>query len=108
MNEYWIYYFLLIVGGYFFIMQMKLMIFPHFKGIIIGFEEYASCTSCRGKNNGKLSIPVKVKTDMGEILSAELSICTICLNRMNVGSRVGVTKVGSRYIGLPIMNLRGA
>lgn len=108
MNEYWIYIILLFIGGYFVLIQIKLMLFPQIKGIIIEFENYASCNSCRGKNKGKMGIPIKVKTDDGRIIDAELSICTICLNKLNIGSRIGITKVGSRYIAMPLMNLRGA
>ena len=108
MSENWIYYLLLIIGGYFFLLQIKLMLFPQIKGVIVEFENYASCNSCKGKNKGKMSIPVKVKTNDGEIIHAELSVCTVCLNKLSVGSRIGVTKVGDRNIGLPIINLRGA
>lgn len=108
MNEYWIYYLLLIIGGYFFLIQIKLMLFPQMKGVIVEFENYANCDSCRGKNKGKMSVPVKVRTDKGKIIDAELSICTICLNKIQIGSKIGVTKIGSRNIGLPLMNLRGA
>lgn len=107
MNDYWIYYFLLIVGGYFFILQIKLMLFPQMKGVIVGFEDYASCSSCKGNNKGRMSVPVKVKIENDGIIDAELSCCTICLNKINIGSRIGVTKIGTRNIGLPLMNLRG-
>lgn len=100
---------LLVLLGLFFIMQLKMMFFPQVKGNIIEFEPIfdGNCNSCRGKRKGLTSFPVKVKTDDGKIISAEISPCTICIEKIGVGSRIGVTKIGNRLIVQACANLRG-
>lgn len=95
--------------GIFFIMQLKMMFFPQVRGKIIEFESIfdGDCSSCRGKRQGKTSFPIKVETESGDVVSAEISCCTICIEKMTVGSRVGITKVGDRQIAQACSNLRG-
>jgi hypothetical protein len=98
---------LLLVGGFFFFMQIKMMLFPQYKGEIIEFEDIvdSNCNACN-RNKGRMSLPVKVKTDEGEIIEAEISCCTVCIEKFKVGSRVGVTKIGNRYITQACFNLK--
>ena len=95
--------------GIFFLIQFRMMFFPHYRGEIIEFEPIfdKSCKSCRGKRKGKASLPIKVKTDDGEVISAEISYCTICMEKVGLGSRIGVTKVGSRNIAQACLNIKG-
>lgn len=103
-----VYIALLALLGVFFIMQLKMMFFPHYKGSILEFEPIfdGDCKSCRGKRGGKTSLPIKVKTDEGEIISAEISCCTICIEKIGVGSRIGVTKIAGRNIAQACANIR--
>jgi hypothetical protein len=105
----WVYIILLAIGAVLFILQFRLMFFPTWKGQIIAFEDLSaeSCKSCSGRKSGRTSIEIKVKTDDGEIITAEVSACNICLNKLTIGSRVGVTKVGSRKIASSLINLTG-
>lgn len=100
---------LLVLLGLFFIMQLKMMFFPHFRGKIIEFEPIfdGNCNTCRGNRKGKTSIPIKVKTDEGKVISAEISCCTMCIEKIDIGSRIGVTKVGDRLIAQACANIRG-
>jgi hypothetical protein len=100
---------LLLLLGIFFIFQLKMMFFPHYKGKIVEFGEIfdGDCSSCRGKRKGKTSIPVKVETDSGKIIDAEISSCTMCMEKIGLGSRIGVTKVGDRLIAQACANIRG-
>jgi hypothetical protein len=95
--------------GIFFIMQLKMMFFPQIRGEIIEFEPIfdGNCNSCRGNRKGKTSIPIKVKTDEGKVISAEISCCTMCIEKINLGSRIGITKVGDRLIAQACANIRG-
>ena len=104
-----IYFGLLGLLALFFVFQLKMMFFPQHKGKIIEFEKMfdENCDSCRGKRKGKTSIPIKVETDSGEIISAEISCCTMCMEKIGVGSRIGVTKVGDRLIAQACANIRG-
>jgi len=106
----WIYIILLVIGGLLFLIQFKFMFFPTWKGSIIEFEDLSgdSCNSCKSTKSGRASLEVKVKTDDGEIIDAEVSPCTICMNKLCTGSRVGVSKIGSRNIAQPMINLTGS
>ncbi len=95
--------------GVFFIVQFKMMFFPHYRGEIIEFEPIfdKDCKGCRGKRKGKASLPIKVRTDDGEVISAEISCCTLCMEKIGLGSRIGVTRIGSRNIAQACLNIRG-
>ena len=99
---------LLGILGFFFVMQLRMMFFPQVKGEIIEFESIFNkdCKGCRGTRGGKTSYPIKVKTDEGQIISAEISPCTVCIEKISVGTRIGVTKVGDRHIAQACANLR--
>ena len=103
----WIYIILLAVGGILFLIQFKYMFFPTWKGKIIKFQDFSSdsCTSCKSTKKGRSSLEIKVKTDDGEIINAEISACTLCLNKLKLGSRVGVSKIGSRQVAQPIIKI---
>jgi hypothetical protein len=103
----WIYIILLAIGGILFLLQFRVMFFPTWKGNIIEVEDLnpENCNSCKSYKKGRSSIEIKVKTDDGEVIPAELGCCTICLNKLHIGSRVGVTKMGSRNIASSIVNL---
>jgi hypothetical protein len=103
----WIYIILLVVGGILFMIQFKYMFFPTWRGKIIEFEDLdeAACSSCKSSKMGRSSLNIKVKTDSGEIIDAEISPCTICLNKICTGSQVGVSKIGSRHVAQPVARL---
>ena len=103
-----IYWVLLVIGGFFFIMQLKLMLRPQFRGEIIEFEQLdeQSCQKCKSTKKGRMSQEVTVLNDDGDLIKVEISCCMICLDRLQVGSIVGVTKIGTRLIAQPIISLR--
>ncbi len=103
-----IYWILLIVGGFFVVLQFKLMIWPGTKGEIIAFQSFeaADCTQCKSTEGGRASIEVTVLTEAGDITTAEVSPCMICMNKLAVGSIVGITRFGKRLIAQPLISLR--
>ena len=103
----WIYFILLTIGAVLFMIQFKYMFFPTWKGIIIEFTEFdeETCNSCKSTYMGRASLDIKVQTDDGEVIDAEISPCTICLNKLQKGSKVGVSKIGSRNVAQPIVKL---
>ena len=105
----WIYIILLAIGGILFFIQFKYMFFPTWKGKIIEFQEYdeESCKTCKSTKFGRATLEIKVQTKNGEIIDAEISPCTICLNKLHKGSQVGVSKIGSRNIAQPVINIFG-
>jgi hypothetical protein len=109
LDQPWIYIILLTIGGILFLIQFKYMFFPTWKGRIIKIHELnpEDCTSCRSTKFGRASMDVSVKTEDGEIIQAEISPCTICLNKLQPGSSVGVSKIGTRNIAQPIGKIFG-
>lgn len=103
----WIYILLLVVGGILFLIQFKYMFFPTWKGKIVEFEDLSedACNSCKSTKLGRTSLNIKVQKDDGGILDAEISPCTICLNKLHTGSIVGVSKIGSRQVAQPVIKL---
>lgn len=103
----WIYIILLALGGILFFIQFKYMFFPTWKGNIIEFDrlDENNCTSCKSTKLGRSSLDIKVKTEDGQIIDAEISPCTICLNKLKVGSQVGVSKIGTRNVAQPVANI---
>jgi hypothetical protein len=108
-ENYMVYGGLLGLMALFFIFQLKMMFFPQYKGKIIEFEKIfdENCNSCRGKRKGKTSLPIKVETDSGVIISAEISCCTMCMEKIGIGSRIGITKLGDRLVAQACANIRG-
>jgi hypothetical protein len=103
----WIYIILLALGGILFLVQFKYMFFPTWKGKIIEFQDLNAdnCKSCKNSKLGKSSLDIKVRTEDGKIIDAEISPCTICLNKLSLGSRVGVSKIGARNVAQPVAGL---
>ncbi len=103
----WIYYLLLAIGGILFFIQFKYIFFPTWKGKIIEFKGYdeESCRSCKSTKFGRATLEIKVEVDSGEVIDAEISPCTICLNKLRKGSQVGVSRIGSRNIAQPVARL---
>jgi hypothetical protein len=103
----YIYIILLAIGGFLFLLQFKFMFFPTWRGKIIEFEDLSeeNCKSCRSSNKGRSTLEIKVETKDGEVIDAEVSPCTICMNKLKIGSSVGVTKVGTRNVASPLINL---
>jgi hypothetical protein len=96
----WVYILLLGFGGFLLLLKMKLLLFPDFKAKIVSFPDYGpeACNTCRSTNKGRMSVPMTVESDEGKVMEVEASICELCLNKLAVGSTVGVSKVGSRYL----------
>ncbi len=105
-----IYALFLVIGAIFLLFELRLLMFPGRKGIIVGSDDIlgSDCNSCRSKSGGKMSLGVTVLTDSGKKVKAEMSPCVMCLNKVVLGSRVGVTKVGSRFICQRIIEPMGA
>ncbi len=103
----WIYIILLVIGGILFLIQFKYMFFPTWKGRIIEFQDLnaENCKSCKTSKLGKSSLNIKVRTEDGKIIEAEISPCTICLNKLSLGSCIGVSKIGTRNVAQPVARL---
>jgi len=89
---------LLLFGVYVILQNIRTFLFPQRVGRIVSIGgEIKDCKNC-DRIYKKSTIPVGVKVDTGEIYNAEISPCSICIDRIRVGDYVGITKIGSRII----------
>lgn len=99
---------LLLFGVYIVSQNMRTFIFPQKAGRIVSVggelkmpngKKY-SCNNCTlmPTEPGKSTVPVSIQLDSGETCKAEISPCSLCIDRIKVGDRVGVTRRGSRII----------
>jgi len=100
---------LILLAVYFVVMNMRTFIWPQNVGHVVAFgldgeaEDvlgiYKDCNSCQiSENSGRLAFPIKIKLDDDSVVDAEISPCSLCMDKVKVGDRVGVTTVGSRCI----------
>jgi len=100
---------LLLGGMYFVAMNLRTFIWPQQMGQVVAFgsdEEadnvlgiYKDCNSCQiSENSGRLAFPIKIKLDDESVIDAEISPCSLCMDKVKVGDKVGITRMGSRCI----------
>lgn len=96
----WVYLSLMGIGLFLLIFKLKITLFPDSKAKIVSFPDMSadSCRTCKSTDQGRMSIPITVETTKGKRMEAEASVCELCLNKLTVGSVVGVSRVGSRYV----------
>ena len=100
---------LILLAFYFVVMNMRTFLLPEHVGHVVAFGLdgeadnvlgiYKDCNSCQiSENSGRLAFPIKIKLDDKSVVDAEISPCSLCMDKVKVGDRVGVTTVGSRCI----------
>ena len=100
---------LILLAVYFVVMNMRTFLLPENVGHVVAFGSdgeadnvlgiYKDCNSCQiSENSGRLAFPIKIKLDDKSVVDAEISPCSLCMDKVKVGDRVGVTTVGSRCI----------
>jgi len=100
----------LVLGGmYFTFMNLRTFLWPQQVGHVVAFGLdgeadnvlgiYKDCNSCQiSENSGRLAFPIKIKLNDRSVVDAEISPCSLCMDKVKVGDRVGITTVGSRCI----------
>jgi hypothetical protein len=98
---------LLLLGVYLLAMNMRTFLLPQKTGRIISLGEMSAEKSCKNcalipSEPGKSTIPLEIRLENGEICKAEISPCSLCIDRLKIGDPVGVTTFGSRIIAQKI------
>ena len=103
---------LFLFGFYVVSQNMRTFLFPQKSGTIVSIGKELNksvgkdntCKNCTllPTEPGKSTIPLSIRLYTGETCTAEISPCCICIDRMKIGDRVGVTKIGSRIIAQKI------
>jgi hypothetical protein len=95
------------VSVYFILLNLKTIVLPQKTGVLVSFTGRCvpvgmsnGCLSCGAghASAGRMGLPVEVRLDDGSVVAAETSPCCLCLDKMAVGCRVGLSDVGSRKI----------
>jgi hypothetical protein len=98
---------LVVVGSHLVYLNFRTVFLPRKTGIIVSMGDSKVCSSCgiTGFSEGRSSLPIQVRLDDGVIVSAETSPCCVCIDKLGVGSRVGLTQIGSRLIAYRVGSL---
>ena len=102
---------LLLFGLYLLLMDAKMWFAPSKKGRIVAVEDQVA-TAKQNCNCGtikacKSHLTATVRSDEGELIDVQLSPCLICMDRVKMGSQIGLHRIGNRWIGRRYIDLMG-
>lgn len=102
---------LLLFGLYLLLMDAKMWFAPQKKGRIVAVEDQlaqAERACSRGTVHAcKSHLTAKVRLEDGELLDVDLSPCLVCMDRVKLGSQIGLHRIGQRWIGRRYIDLWG-
>ena len=109
-NEYVIWA-LLLFGLYLLLMDVKMWFAPQRKGRVVAVEDQlakaeANC-SCGTLKTCRSHLTAKVRLEDGELMDVDLSPCLVCMDRVKLGSQIGLHRIGRRWIGRRYIDLLG-
>ena len=79
-------------------MVLGTLVFPSQKGVIVDFSDPLAPMNCAGGPVGSSGLPVRVRLENNRVISAEVSPCTVCMERLKPGDTVSITRAGGRRI----------
>jgi hypothetical protein len=102
---------LLLFGLYLLLMDVKMWFAPQRKGRIVAVEDQvataeANCSCGTIKSCGS-HIRATVRVEGGETMDVEISPCLVCMDRVKMGSQIGLHRIGDRWIGRRYIDLLG-
>lgn len=102
---------LLLFGLYLLLMDVKMWFAPHKKGRIVAVEDQveraAKDCNCGTIRNCRSHIIATVRTEDGEMIDTDISPCLVCMDRVQLGSQIGLHRFGDRWIGRRYIDLLG-
>ena len=91
--------------------DIKLMVAPNRRGRLLSVENQLEraqrACSCSDVGAGRSYIAAKVELEDGSTVDVDVSSCLVCMDRVRVGSQIGVTRVGSKLVGRRYIDLLG-
>jgi hypothetical protein len=102
---------LLLFGFYLLLLDAKMWFAPNKKGRIVAVEDQME-TAKENCNRGTIKacrshISATVRSDEGELIDVDLSPCLICMDRVEMGSQIGLHRIGDRWIGRRYIDIMG-
>ncbi|UCC93116.1 MAG: hypothetical protein JSW25_00070 [Thermoplasmata archaeon] len=107
----WVIYGLLLFGLYLLLMDVKMWFAPQKKGRVVAVQDQVlnaerDC-NCGTIRNCKSHLTATVRTEDGEMVTTEMSPCLVCMDRVKLGSQIGLHRIGDRWIGRRYIDLFG-
>ncbi len=94
-----------------FLIDLKLMMFPYKKGRIIAVEDQLcqaeKACSCGELKMGGSHINARVRLEDGEEVDVRVSPCLFCMDKVKLGSQIGVNRIGDRLVGRRYIDILG-
>jgi hypothetical protein len=104
-------YALLLFGLYLLLMDVKMWFAPQKKGRIVAVEDQVKRAeqdcNCGTIRNCRSALSATVRTEDGELVETEMSPCLVCMDRVKLGSQIGLHRIGNRWIGRRYIDLLG-
>lgn len=104
-------YALLLFGLYLLLMDVKMWFAPHKKGRVVAVEDQVKRAegdcNCGTIRNCRSHLTATVRTEDGELVSTDMSPCLVCMDRVRLGSQIGLHRIGDRWIGRRYIDLFG-
>ena len=102
---------LLLFGFYLLLLDAKMWFAPIKKGRIVAVEDQME-TAEKNCKSGTIKacrshLSATVRSDEGELIDVDLSPCLICMDRVKMGSQIGLHRIGDRWIGRRYIDLLG-
>ena len=99
-------------GLFLFVYDLKTMFAPSMRGRVVAFEDlYERATkacNCNGVGGlGRSYVNARVKLEDGREIDVQVSPCLSCMDRVRVGSQIGINRVGNRLVGRRYIDLLG-
>jgi hypothetical protein len=107
----WVIYALLLFGLYLLLMDVKMWFAPGRKGRIVAVEDQVSTAerdcNCGTIRNCRSHLTATVRTEDGDLVQTDMSPCLVCMDKVRLGSQIGLHRIGDRWIGRRYIDLFG-
>ena len=102
---------LLLFGAWLFLYDMKMMMFPQRRGRVLAVEDQLEAAkqacSCNSAKMGRSYVNATVRLDDGELTTVQVSPSLFCMDKVTIGSQIGVNRIGKRLIARRYIDLLG-
>jgi hypothetical protein len=107
----WVMIGLLLFGLWLFLYDVKMWMFPQRRGRVLAVEDQLEAAkkacSCNSAKMGRSYVNAAVRLEDGELTTVQVSPCLFCMDKVTIGSQIGVNQVGDRLIARRYIDIFG-